>query len=198
MRDQEIRQAFHKSILKSAHDDLDTFVVDELGLKNGEIRADIAVLNGKLVGYEIKTERDTLSRLPSQIDAYSEVFHKAFIVVSNNHLQKAMNCIPDWWGIYTINLEPEGTYSFSCYRDSQFNKNQNAFTLAQLLWKSEALEVANVLLRHNVKVKTTKHEIYELISATCSKRKLSKIIIRYLKQRDNWRTGRLSLLKSGD
>ena len=198
MRDKLVRQAFHETILKPAHEDGDTFVVDELGLKNGGIRADIAVINGRLIGYEIKTERDTLVRLSSQVEAYSEVFHKAFVVLSNNHLKKALDFIPDWWGVYTINTESNGSYSFSCYRDAKLNKNQNTFTLAQLLWKTEALEVANVLLRHNVKAKTSKREIYEVISGTCSRSKLSKIIIQYLKQRNNWRTDRLSLLKNGD
>ena len=194
MRDQVIRQAFHKTILKSAHDDAETFVVDELGLKNGEIRADIAVLNGKLVGYEIKTENDTLTRLPFQVEAYSEVFDKAFIIVSSNHLDKAVESIPDWWGIYTITATGNDNYSFPCVRKAKLNKKQSSFSLAQLLWKAEALEVANVLLRHNIKPKTSKHEVYDVISGTCSSKKLSKIVIKYLKQRENWRTNRILLL----
>jgi hypothetical protein len=191
MRDQVVRQAFHKTILKSAHDDAETFVVDELGLKNGEIRADIAVLNGKLVGYEIKTENDTLTRLPSQVEAYSEVFDKAFIIVSPNHLDKAVDSIPDWWGIYTITSTENDNYSFPCIRKAKLNKKQSSFSLAQLLWKAEALEVANVLLRHNIKPKTSKHEVYDVISGTCSSKKLSKIVIKYLKQRENWRTSQI-------
>jgi hypothetical protein len=177
--------------LKSAHDDAETFVVDELGLKNGEIRADIAVLNGKLVGYEIKTENDTLTRLPSQVEAYSEVFDKAFIIVSPNHLDKAVDSIPDWWGIYTITSTENDNYSFPCIRKAKLNKKQSSFSLAQLLWKAEALEVANVLLRHNIKPKTSKHEVYDVISGTCSSKKLSKIVIKYLKQRENWRTSQI-------
>ena len=191
MRDQVIRQAFHKTILKSDHDDADTFVVDELGLKNGEIRADIAVLNGKLVGYEIKTDSDTLSRLPSQVVAYSEVFDKAYLVVGENHLDKAIENIPEWWGIYTIIPKPEDHFSFFHYRKAKINRHQSSFSLAQLLWKAEALEVANVFLHHNINPKTSKHQVYDIISSTCSSKKLSKIVIRYLKQRENWRTNRI-------
>jgi len=128
--------------------------------------------------------------LPLQVEAYSEVFDKAFIIVSKNHLQKAIETIPDWWGVYTIKSQPEDQYSFSCYRKAKINKNQCSFSLAQLLWKVEALEVANVCLRHNMKPKTSKHEVYEVISGTCSSKKLSKIVIRYLKQRENWRIDR--------
>lgn len=191
MRDQPVRTAFHKTVLKSAHADFDTIVVDELGLKNGSIRADIAVLNGKLVGYEIKTESDTLYRLPSQIEAYNEVFDKVFIIVGDRHLQKTIETVPPWWGIYQINTGEDGEYCFTCYRDGKANKSQNPFTLAQLLWKSEALELANKVLRHNVKPQTPKKEIYDIISGTCSKKKLSKVVIQYLKKRDNWRADRL-------
>lgn len=194
MRDQTIRQAFHNTILKSAHEDADTFVVDELGLKNGEVRADIAVLNGKLIGYEIKTENDTLNRLPSQIEAYNDVFEKAFIIVSKNHLKKAIEKIPSWWGIYLINENSENQYSFVYHRKGKINKKLNAYSLAQLLWKIEAIEVANLHLRHNIKSKITKHEIYEVISGTCSSKKLSKIVIHYLKHRENWRTDLKQLL----
>ncbi len=190
MREEQVRQAFHESILKSAHNCADTIVVDELGLKNGEIRADIAVLNGKIVGYEIKTQNDTLARLPSQVEAYSEIFDKAFVIVSPNHLEKAAESIPDWWGIYTINTVDNINYSFPCLRKGRLNKEQNSFSIAQLLWKAEAIEVANRLLRHRIKPQTSKHEIYDVISGTCCSKKLSKIVIKYLKQRENWRTNR--------
>ncbi len=64
MRDAQVRQAFHRSVLRAANECNDTVVIDELGLKNGIVRADIVVLNGKMIGYEIKTDRDTLKRLP--------------------------------------------------------------------------------------------------------------------------------------
>lgn len=188
MRDHIIRQAFHKSILKSAHDDTETFVIDELGLKNGAIRADIAVLNGKLIGFEIKTEKDTLSRLPSQVAAYSEIFDKAFIVVSENHLQKALRLIPDWWGIYTIKSNEEGGYYFINLRRGKTNKCQEPYSLAQLLWKAEALQLANTVIKKGVNPKTSKHEVYDFLSRVFSSKKLSKIVLQYLKQRENWRT----------
>ncbi|MCK9404386.1 MAG: sce7726 family protein [Chitinophagaceae bacterium] len=187
MRDHIIRQAFHNSILKSAHEDTETFVVDELGLKNGKIRADIAVLNGKLIGFEIKTERDTLSRLPSQVEAYSEIFDKVFIVVSENHLQKALGLIPEWWGVYTIKSNEEGDYCFLNIRKGKTNKGQESYSLAQLLWKAEALEVANTIIKKGVNPKTPKHEVYDFLSRVFSSKKLSKIVLQYLKQRDNWR-----------
>ena len=162
------------------------------------IRADIAVLNGKMIGYEIKTERDTLKRLPAQVMAYNEVFDKAFIITSRKHLKQVRELIPKWWGIYEIIENANGSYSFKRRRSGNCNEGQNAFTIAQLLWKAEALEIANDLLQTNVKGTIAKKQIYQAICEGCCRKKLSKIVIQYLKQRDSWRSNRPSPSQNDD
>src|SRR5688572_24501992 len=102
MNEFQVRSAFHSSILQEANVCSDTIVLNELGLKNGEVRADIAVLNGKMIGYEIKTEKDNLLRLDSQAKIYSQIFDQAYIVVAEKHYSKAQTMLPHWWGIYLI------------------------------------------------------------------------------------------------
>ena len=193
MTDQLVRSAFHQSVLRYAHDCNDTFVIDELGIKNGSYRADIAVFNGKIVGYEIKTQNDTLTRLPSQATAYSQIFNEAFLIVSENHLESALEIVPDWWGVYLIKPTTENEYSFDCIRPAQSNANQDAFSMAQLLWKDEALEIANTLFNCNIKPSTTRQEIYGAISAACHTNALEEIVIKYIKKREKWRKDRKSL-----
>jgi hypothetical protein len=187
MNDSQVRSAFHTSILQEAHLCDDTIILNELGLKNGESRADIAVLNGKMIGYEIKTEKDTLTRLTSQVSSYSQIFDKAFIIVAEKHLQKAKTIIPDWWGIYLIEFSKEETYTFNYARKAKKNPSQDSFSIAQLLWKEEALEVANAIFNCNLKSSTNRQEIYEIISLKCPPKKLSKIVMYYLKKREGWR-----------
>ena len=55
-----------------------SLLIEELGLMSGEFRADIAVLGTKLIGYEIKSETDTLSRLPRQAAAYGAIFDEVW------------------------------------------------------------------------------------------------------------------------
>jgi hypothetical protein len=64
VRDRDVRQALHRKVLKEHHGDANTLVVDELGLRHGTCRVDIAVVNGFIHGYEIKSDADTLERLP--------------------------------------------------------------------------------------------------------------------------------------
>ena len=83
MNDVEIRQNFHRKILRRQHAHKDTLVIDELGLQHGKCRADIAVVNGHLVGYEIKSSSDSLSRLKQQVESYNAVFDRVFIVAGD-------------------------------------------------------------------------------------------------------------------
>ena len=187
MKDILIRSAFHQSVLKSAHECADTFVVDELGLKNGASRADIAVLNGKLIGYEIKTDRDTLIRLPNQIKAYSEVFDKVYIVTGSRHLSQIEDNIPNWWGIYLIGQKPSTEYKFTYYRRAKINPTKDTYGLVQLLWKDEVIQILTSALKFTLKSGLTKDELYGLLSTECTPNELSKIVLKYLKSRNSWR-----------
>ena len=56
-----------------------------MGVWSGTVRIDVAVLNGEMCGYEIKSDRDTLERLPFQIEIYSKEFDKLTLVVGRRH-----------------------------------------------------------------------------------------------------------------
>lgn len=188
MTDTIIRTAFHSTVLEKAHVCEDTFVVDELGLKNGQVRADIAVLNGKLIGYEIKTDSDTLLRLPHQVLAYNEVFERVYIVTGQKHLAQALELIPEWWGVYLIRDGADDTYRFRCHRKAKANRNQHTFGLAQLLWKDEVIEILTENPKASIKKRMTKETLYDMLSEEYSPKKLSKIVLKYLKSRNSWRT----------
>jgi len=194
MRDQHIRAAFHRSILAAAHKDTSTQVIDELGLKNGEIRADIAVLNGKMFGYEIKTDKDNLLRLSSQVAAYSDVFHQAYIISGERHLQKVMDKLPEWWGVYCIQLAEQNTIGFTLIRPAQKNMAQNPFTLAQLLWKEEVINLLQQEYDCAAKISYTKRKLYDILVSQCEVDQLSEQVLSVIKKRQGWRTNPIQLL----
>ena len=97
--DHQIRIAYHLKRLRIHHANPATVVVDELGLQHGRFRADIAVVNGHLAGFEIKSDFDRLSRLPSQAEGYSSVFDQVTLILTDRHAAEAKNLIPDWWGL---------------------------------------------------------------------------------------------------
>ena len=136
MRDLDIRNALKKE-LASLHDE-ETIILDELGLCQGAARVDLAVVNGALHGYEIKSERDTLARLPTQQGIYNKVFDRVTLVISQSHVEKANQAVPNWWGI-AIATQTEGHVSVRTVREATDNPLVDAFAQTQLLWREEAL-----------------------------------------------------------
>jgi hypothetical protein len=64
MRDGDIRAALHAHLIVEHQEEPDTRFLDELSLC-GLVRVDVAVINGTLAGYELKSDQDTLRRLPA-------------------------------------------------------------------------------------------------------------------------------------
>lgn len=68
----------------------------------GHCKADVVILNGTGTVYEIKSERDGLTRLSRQVDAYSRVFATVNVVVGEKHLSKIKNHVPDYVGLMML------------------------------------------------------------------------------------------------
>ncbi len=60
-----------------------------------ECKADLAILNGTATVYEVKSERDSLSRLERQVAAYSKVFARVCVIAAENHIDAIVGSLPD-------------------------------------------------------------------------------------------------------
>src|SRR4051812_15627734 len=89
MRDSDVRKALKERLHTQHVDDPHTVILEEMGVWSGSVRIDVAVINGELNGYELKSDRDTLERLPLQADIYSRVFDRLELVVGQRHATKA-------------------------------------------------------------------------------------------------------------
>lgn len=68
----------------------------------GACKADIAILNGTATVYEIKSERDSLSRLEKQIDAYKKFFASVYVIAGENHLDEIYATVSEDVGILKL------------------------------------------------------------------------------------------------
>ena len=71
----------------------------------GSSLADLVVLNGTSTVYEIKSERDTLRRLATQIENYSKVFERTYVVTSATRLHSLEHDLPEHVGIITLSRD---------------------------------------------------------------------------------------------
>jgi hypothetical protein len=67
----------------------------------GASRIDVAAINGRITGCEIKSARDNFGRLASQVRVYSAVLDTAVLAVEGEAAAtRAAGLVPDWWGIW--------------------------------------------------------------------------------------------------
>ena len=140
MRDSDIRFELLARVAAEFADDPTTKIISELGFCNGSVRIDLAVINGAIHGYEIKSERDTLQRLPVQRDAYGRVCNFLTIVAAKSHLDKIAEMVPAWWGIKEATSDGKFVV-LQTRKEAVENPHLDPFAIAQLLWREEALEL---------------------------------------------------------
>ena len=124
--------------LDDIHRGTGTRILEELGLCQGDVRVDVAAVNGELAGYEIKSPSDTLARFPKQCRFYSKVVDRAWLVANEKTLAKA--AVPEWWGLMAV-FELDDRLGLRVVRPASLNPKPDALSIAKLLWRDEALEV---------------------------------------------------------
>lgn len=191
MRDRDVRESVWRWLEVAHKGDPDTLMLNELGILNGATRIDIAVINGQIEGYELKSDRDTLERLPAQRDIYNKVIDRISLVVAENHRQAAEEIIPEWWGL-AVASSCAGVVEVTRERLPEMNPELDAATLASLLWRDEALAV---LERYGAArgVKSKPREaLYERLAIALDLHIVRAEVRTALKVRAGWRADRRS------
>ena len=187
LHDAEIRRSFHKKKLGRHQEDPNTLVVDELGLRHGTCRADIAVINGRLLGYEIKSDGDGLSRLPAQISAYNAVFDRIGIIAGERHISEVRRLVPAWWGITLCRRGARGGVHFITVRRSCPNPQVDPLSVAKLLWRSEAFQVLLERGAERKALRVPRRVLYGRLVESLPSHELKRIVQLFLRSRTNWR-----------
>ena len=85
LRDEYVyRAALTHKVLLGTHSLRTACMLSEF--RTGTCKADVAILNGTSTVYEIKSERDSLTRLENQLENYKRVFAKAYVIASEDHI----------------------------------------------------------------------------------------------------------------
>ncbi len=144
MLEAEVRAAVVARVSDEHRQDPATLVVHELGLAQAGARIDLAVVNGRFVGWEIKTSADTLARLPHQQEVYSRVFDRVWLAADRRHIPSSLAIVPMWWGIVQAERSSDGC-RLRVVRPSRLNRAVDLFWLVRLLWRDEVLAELAVL-----------------------------------------------------
>lgn len=187
--DKDIRKMLFDSFLKEKEyiEEPDTVVINELDVCAGVSRADIAVVNGKIHGYEIKSKQDNLERLPGQVSCYNRVFDTMTIVTYKSHLTKVRAIVPKWWGIKCIE-EKRGEVILKNVRPPKENSNIDIQSVAMLLWKDEMIDLLlnNSNITSGYKSKS-RYELSGMIQQHIEANIVQEYVRNVLKTRIDWK-----------
>ena len=140
LSDFAIRLALRERLAVEHAKEADTVLIEELGLLRGQVRLDIAVVNGLLHGYEIKSDRDSLRRLHAQVEVYGKILDRATLVVGDRFLHTAADLVPAWWGLLHARSTSRGLQLTPIKRPRK-NPRRDARALVELLWSEHAMEL---------------------------------------------------------
>ena len=140
LSDPDIRGALRTMLQEAQNEEEETILIEELGICQGSTRIDMAVVNGVIHGYEIKSDRDSLRRLCKQVGIYNRVVDKATLVVGSAHLAESLELIPDWWGVLQAESK-SGQVRFQTVREAFENPGVEVQSLVELLWRDDALSL---------------------------------------------------------
>lgn len=158
-RDSDIRRVLLADLGQKYNDPQHDLIVEEFGCNAA--RADVAVINGSLHAFEIKSDSDSLERLPGQIEAYRGVFEYVTLVCGRRLIERARTKVPDWWGLQKA-VYKSGQVVLRPIRAAKPNPSLDVLALAGMLWKVEALAC---LRKHGHKVVTSKNTAEEVSRA---------------------------------
>lgn len=185
LKDSDIRVPFIQklNIQNKGHD---YRIIPEMAVCDGLSRVDIAVANGKLCGYEIKSDADTLDRLESQKKYYNMTFDKVYIVVGKRYEDVIQEHVPDWWGIYIAYSDRNNHVHIKERKRGRQNKNICAESLLELLWKNE-LEALLKNYGHKGLSGKNRRILRAMASDSISLRDIKDYTREALKKRKEWR-----------
>lgn len=185
--DADIRRALHAKRLQKFKAQPDTLVIDELGLAHARSRVDVAVINGCVHGYEIKSAKDTLDRLATQIDIYRQTLQKLTIVAAPKHISGIMGLAPEWCGVIAAEQGPRGGVSFHVLQKAAINPEIDPVMMAHLLWRDEVIELLHQVGYTPKQLRQPRRQLYEMLCESLTLREITASIRNFMARRQTWR-----------
>lgn len=166
LRDREIRGALREHLMR--RNPVPFKIIEELGVHNGNAKADLVAMYKEMHCYEIKGATDSIGRVVKQASFFDEAFPRVSLVTTSNHLKWCSENLPSYWGLLLADNSSDRIF----LRYVRSAKNSPRFVKKKalmMLWKEElkniALETANI----RVKSSYSREDLAEHVSAVLDK-----------------------------
>tara|TARA_R110000824_G_scaffold272369_1_gene460885 strand:- start:2183 stop:3070 length:888 start_codon:yes stop_codon:yes gene_type:complete len=112
----------------------------------GSCKADVVILNGTSTVYEIKSERDSLSRLERQVESYLTVFEYVNVIAGENHIEGVMDTVPEMVGV----LKLSDKFQISTVREAK--QDLSTLSSSAIFDAINMAEAKEILKRLSIKI----------------------------------------------
>jgi hypothetical protein len=154
--------------------------------------ADMVMFNGQSKAFEIKTEYDTPKRLKEQLDNYTSLFDKCYIVIPAACVEEYKDLVADSVGIITMQSN-RGKLYIETVRDACVNTQLNVELMMSCLRTSEYRDMA---LSLGYQVQTVpKYDLYRFCSDCFLKTEVEILKPAFVKQIKSRKNNTSSLAK---
>lgn len=195
--DKQIRAHLRQFLFRKYCNDPDTIILEELGLRHGYCRVDLAVVNGSLHGFEIKSDRDTFRRLARQAETYNKVLDFITVVVGERHAEQALRVSPQWWGIQFAKSDWGDGVHLIQVREPVENPSPDKLAITKLLWREEAITLLEQLGAADGFRSRPRRFVYSRIAEVAGIDAVRSYVRGRLRSRKGWRSDERQMSSGG-
>ena len=181
--ERSIRNALRKRLKRQAPDGRCPLLLEEKGILRGRGRLDLVKVTDRIHGYEIKSENDHLTTLAQQARLYGRVADRMTLVAAENHHQRAVELIPEWWEVIVAAGEP-GHVVLRRDRRPRRNPDQDPRALIELLWLNESRRFLKEHGRFRGLAGKPRHVVWDRIATHFDVNDIRRIVVRALRTPD--------------
>ena len=141
-------------------------------------RADmLAIIDGEIIGIEIKSDSDTYTRLKRQIKDYDKFCDKCYVAVGESHIHVSEH-VPDYWGIIVVSND-----NIIVDRDAGLSPKVKIYNQLDIFWRAElyAVQMKEGLPKLS---NWKRRDIYKRLIETCGEEQVKMDITEQLFERD--------------
>lgn len=134
-----------------------TKIIYEKAMNYGNLIADAVCFtqNQGIIGYEIKTEYDTLKRLPKQLDSYVRVCNYVFVFCHDSKVKEVSDLLNQkGYGFVGIigYTDFNGDVISGLYQNATPSPKFSLKACLSMLWKNEIYAILSVYINHPTRV----------------------------------------------
>jgi len=98
----ELRALVIERLLSTGHAGGDAVLTSEMVVDNWKRRADLVLSNGRLWGFELKSDRDSLTRLSGQVHSFTRHVEKLIVVAAEGFESRVPDLLSNGVGLWIV------------------------------------------------------------------------------------------------